>query len=43
MKSLDERLKIVEENVNNNEIIIMIIGLENVSAEIGRASCRERV
>lgn len=30
MKSLDERLKIVEENVNNNEIIIMIIGLGSV-------------
>lgn len=30
MKSLDERLKIVEENVNNNEITIMIIGLGSV-------------
>ncbi len=30
MKSLDERLKIVEEHVNNDEITIMIIGLGSV-------------
>ena len=30
MKTLDERLKIVEEHVNNNDITIMIIGLGSV-------------
>ena len=30
MKALDERLKIVEEHVNNNDITIMIIGLGSV-------------
>ena len=30
MKSLDERLKIVENNVKNDDITIMIIGLGSV-------------